>query len=157
MFRTRTTKSADPKVDLLKVVPELAKLSYRDLAALALHFDDLDIAAGQSLIREGQAGRELFLIVDGQAVVSLRDEVLATVGAGEFVGEMTLFERLPRSATVTALTPMRVLVAGMRSFDALRSHPMVLRRLVITLAGRLRTLQGSPSSWSDVGFAHVRT
>ena len=58
---------------------------------------------------------------------------------------------------MTALTPMRVLVAGMRSFDALRSHPEVIRRLIITLAGRLRALQGSPAGWLEESLAHTRT
>src|SRR5437763_728894 len=152
MFLSRTAKAVDPKVSLLQAVPGLSALHQRELADLARHFDDLDIDAGHQLIREGEPGRELFLIVDGQAVVSLRDQVLATVGPGEFVGEMTLFERLPRSASVTALTPMRVLIAGAPAFDALRTHPAVLRRIATTLAQRLRASQGSPDQWPENAF-----
>ena len=153
----RHTRSGriDPKVRRLRVVPALSALPDRALATLAPHFDDAIIEPGEPLVREGDTGRELFLIVEGEAVVSLRDHVLATVGAGEFVGEMTLFDRVPRSATVTALTPMRVLVAGARSFDTLRTHPAVLRHVATTLARRLRAAQGSPERW-PVDASNVR-
>ena len=138
---------ADPKVGILRSVPTLSGLANRELASLASHFDDVQVDAGERLIREGEPGREIFLVVEGEAVVSLRDDALATVGPGEFVGEMTVFERVPRSATVTALTPMRVLVAGVRSFDVLRCHPALLRHLATTVARRLRAAQGSPGDW----------
>ena len=60
---------------------------------------------GDLLIREGRPGRELFLVVEGEAVVSLRDRPLATVGPGELVGEMALFGRAPTSASVYAFAP----------------------------------------------------
>jgi len=151
-MRLSRAAKIDPKVSLLQSVPGLSGLPERDLLSLAVLFDEAWLAAGDVLGREGEPGRELFLVVEGQAVVSLRGDALATVGAGEFVGEMTLFERAPRSATVTALTPLHVLVAGAGSFGALLAHPAVLRRLATTLARRLRAAQGSPDSWS-AGYA----
>src|SRR5437764_13004829 len=147
MFVPRIAKTVDPKVGILRSVPTLSGLANRDLARLASHFDDVCVDAGERLIREGEPGREIFLVVDGEAVVSLRDDALATVGPGEFVGEMTLFDRVPRSATVTALTPVRVLVAGAGSFGTLLANPAVLRRLGATLARRLREAQGCPGLW----------
>ena len=81
--------------------------------------------------------------------MSLREEALATIGAGELVGEMSLLEPAPSSATVTALTPVRALVAGARSFGALLGHPEVMRLLALTLARRLRASQGSPARWQQ--------
>jgi CRP-like cAMP-binding protein len=134
----RTAKTDDPKVAFLQSVPGLSGVRHRDLASLALLFDELRLNAGDLLIREGRPGRELFLIVEGEALVSLRDHALATVGPGELLGEMALFGRAPTSATVSALTPLHVLVAGPESFSALLSHPAMLRRLATTLAHRLR-------------------
>jgi len=148
MRLTRAVKN-DPKVALLQGIPGLSGLPPAELTSLASLFDEACLDAGAVLAHEGEPGRELFLIVEGEAVVSLRGDALATVGAGEFVGEMTLFERVPRSATVTALTPVRVLVAGAGSFGTLLAHPVVLRRLATTLAQRLRAAQGSPDSWSE--------
>jgi len=133
----------DPKVAFLRSVPGLSGVRDRDLVSLASLFDEARLEAGTPFIREGEPGRELFLIVEGEAVVSLRDHALAKVGPGEFVGEVTVFERAPRSATVTALTPIRALVAGPGSFGALLTHPVVLRHLATTLARRLTAFEKS--------------
>ena len=138
----------DPKLAVLRDVPGLSGLPPRELLSLASLFDEARLDEGDVLTREGETGRELFLIADGEVVVSLRGDDVATVGAGEFVGEMALFDRAPRSATVTALTPLHVLVAGAGSFGTLLAHPAVVRRLAMTLAGRLRAAQGSPEHWS---------
>ena len=149
MLVSRALKSVDPKVAFLRSLPGLAGIRDRDLVALASLFDEARVDAGRVLIREGASGREMFLVVEGQAAVTLRGDFIATVGPGEFVGEMAVFERAPRSATVTALTPMRLLVAGSQSFGTLLAHPAMLRRLATTLARRLRVVQGSPEEWSE--------
>src|SRR5438067_8684949 len=141
MLMTRATK-ADPKIAVLRDLFGFAGPRDRELLALASLFDEVRLEPGEPLIREGEPGREVFLIVDGEAAVSLQDQPLGTVGPGEFVGEMTLFERAPRSATVTALTPVRTLVAGAQSFATLLNDAGVLRRLATTLARRLRATQG---------------
>jgi CRP/FNR family transcriptional regulator, cyclic AMP receptor protein len=146
MLTTRATKT-DPKIAVLRELFGFAGPGDRELLALAALFDEVRVEPGECLIREGEPGREVFLIVDGQAAVSLHDKPLGTVGPGEFVGEMTLFERAPRSATVTALTPVRTLVAGAQSFGTLLNDAAVLRRLAATLARRLRASQGSPTDW----------
>jgi CRP-like cAMP-binding protein len=146
MLMSRGTKT-DPKVAILRDCFGLSGSHERDLHALATLFDEVDLEPGERLIREGQPGHELFLIVDGQVAVSLHDQPLGTAGPGEFVGEMTLFERAPRSATVTALTPVHTLVAGTQSVATLLNDAAVLRRLATTLARRLRASQGSPAAY----------
>ena len=140
MLTTRGPKT-DPKLAALRDAFGFAG------APLATLFDEVLLAPGERIVGEGEPGRELFLILDGEAAVTVHDQAVATVGPGEFVGEMTLFERAPRSATVTALTPMRTLVAGAQSFAALLNDAAVLRRLAATLARRLRTSQGSPTAY----------
>src|SRR5436853_1764763 len=147
MALSRAAKTVDPKVPFLRSLPSFSGVRDRDLASLASLFDEVRLEAGEPLIREGEPGHELFLMVEGLALVSLREEALATVGAGEFVGEMALLERAPCSATVTALTPVRALVAGAQSFGSLLAHPEVMRSLTIGLVRRLRASQRSPGGW----------
>lgn len=144
MLTTRTTRT-DPKLAALGAAFGSAGAPMRDLQAVATLFDEAWIAPGERIITEGDPGRELFLILDGEAAVTVHDRPIATVGPGEFVGEMALFERAPRSATVTALTPMRTLVAGAQAFATLLNDAAVLRRMAATLARRLRASQGSPN------------
>ena len=75
------------------------------------------------------------------------DQPLGTLGPGEFVGEMSLFDAAPRSATVTALTRVEALVAGTQGFATLLNDAAVLRRLAASLARRLRASQGSPAAY----------
>jgi CRP-like cAMP-binding protein len=147
MALTRAGRLADPKVALLRSVPGLGGIRGRDLASLASLFDEVRFDAGELVVREGEPGRELFILVEGKAAVSVGDHALALLGPGEFVGEMTLLERAPRSATVRALTPVRALVAGTSAFGALLAHPDVIRGMAAALARRLRASQGSPWCW----------
>ena len=149
MALSRPAKTLDPKVTFLRALTGFSGLRDRDLVSLASLFDEVRTEAGERLIREGEPGHELFLLADGLALVSLREEALATVGAGELVGEMSLLDPAPSSATVTALTPVRALVAGARSFGALLGRPEVMRLLALTLTRRLRASQGSPAPWQQ--------
>jgi CRP-like cAMP-binding protein len=151
MTITRFAKHVDDKAARLRSALGLSGASDRELLELSSLFDEVDVGPGEVLMREGAPGRELFLIVDGEVAVSLDEQALATIGAGEFVGEMTLFERAPRSATVTTLTRVRAFVAGAPSFATLLNNPVVLRKLGSSLAGRLRAMQGSPNEWRVAG------
>src|SRR3954451_23479386 len=128
MSITRSAKFVDPKAALIRSTLGLNGSSNQELLQLSALFDEVELPAGDVLMREGEPGREVFLIVNGEVGVSVGEHVIGTVGAGEFVGEMVLFERAPRSATVTALTPLRTLVAGGQSLATLLNDPVVLRR-----------------------------
>jgi CRP-like cAMP-binding protein len=147
MFETGRTavKRQDPKTALLRRVPGLAGYADRQLAQLAPLVDEADMPTGSILIQEGKPGRECFLVVDGEADVTLRGQYLERVGPGDFVGEMALLDASPRSATVTAVTPMRVLVMDPGNFASLISQPAVSRRIASDLAGRLRRAEGAPT------------
>lgn len=144
-------KQLDPRVEILRRVPGLAGYRDRYLARVATMMDELDYEAGETLTREGMPAGQAFLIVDGEASVTLRGEELATVGPGEFVGEMALLDHSPRSATVTAVTHMRVLVMDPGSFWSLLGDAPVARRVAIDLARRLRELQCSPGYGTAAG------
>ena len=95
-------------------------------------------------MREGGLGTEVMIIADGQATVSRKtdtgDAVVATVGRGDVVGEMSLLDRGRRSATVTAVTPMSVYVANAAEFAGLlEALPAVAERIARTATERRDT------------------
>jgi CRP/FNR family cyclic AMP-dependent transcriptional regulator len=135
----------DPKIEMLRRVPALAAYSDAQLGDLAALVDELSIESGHVLTREGRAGREAFLIVEGEATVTIAGELVAKVGSGQFVGEMSLLEHQPCTATVTAVTPMRVLVMDPRSFGTMLSDASMATRMARSLATRLRE-QESPAT-----------
>ncbi len=79
----------------------------------------VDGAAGTVWTTEGKPGLEAFVVVDGEASVSVDGREVAVLGPGAVFGEMAVLDRMPRTATVTALTPMRVLVMGTSEFRSL--------------------------------------
>jgi CRP-like cAMP-binding protein len=107
---------------------------FADLPAAELrHVDaltcEVNVPAGTVLIRQGQFGREAFVVSSGVADVSVDGWTVARVGPGEPLGEQALLEGSRRSATVTALTPMSVLVMDPRQFADLASNPRVAQHL----------------------------
>jgi CRP-like cAMP-binding protein len=97
------------------------------------------LPAGHVLIREGTIGREFIVIAEGDAAVRVDElvEPIAVVGSGGFVGEMALLNHEPRSATVTAITPVSILVSNPREFGGLlRAAPSINEK--ITSAARAR-------------------
>jgi CRP/FNR family transcriptional regulator, cyclic AMP receptor protein len=102
--------SQDTKVNALKRAPLFQDLSRKELGHLARVSEDLEIPTGTALCKEGEIGREFFVIVEGKVEVTRGGKRVAMRGGGEFVGEIALLEQTPRTATVTAKTPLRVFV-----------------------------------------------
>lgn len=126
------------KLALLKRVPLFASLSSRDLEAVAMIADELDFREGKELTKEGSAGREFFVIVEGSAEVTRGQKKLRTLSDGDFFGEISLITRMPRTATVTTLSPVRALVVTDRSFRSLlRDQPEIQRKVLEVLGQRL--------------------
>lgn len=116
----------------------------RNVPGMDAEFDESSVTEGSVLMVEGKPGREAFFVLEGQADVSIRGDVVATVGPGEFLGEMALLSHAPRSATVTARTSMRMLVIDPVAFGALLGRPAVARLIAESLAVRLRRAEGAP-------------
>jgi CRP/FNR family cyclic AMP-dependent transcriptional regulator len=126
------------KIDLLKRVPLFAGCSKAELRELAAVADELDLREGRTLVREGQRGREFFVLVDGSVRVSRKGRKLAELGPGDFFGEIALLTDTPRTATVTATSDLRVLVVTDRSFRRLvASMPSIALKVLSTLGQRL--------------------
>ncbi len=129
---------ANAKLDLIKRIPLFEHCSKKDLQHIAGIADELDLRAGKVLIREGERGREFFVLVSGEAEVRRKGRKIATVGPGDFVGEMALLSKAPRNATVTALTPVDVLVITDRAFvDLIDKTPDLWHKVARALAERL--------------------
>jgi CRP-like cAMP-binding protein len=108
--------------DQLKNVPFFSSLSKKELAAVAQQTDELDVKEGKKLAEEGDFGHEFFVIESGTAEVTRSGERIAELGPGDFFGEMALLDADRRNATVTATSPMTVIVMTRQSFRALDSH-----------------------------------
>src|SRR4029453_5544897 len=126
------------KVDLIARVPLFAGLSKRDLRQVASIADEIDLPAAKVLIREGERGREFFVLLEGEAEATRKGKELATRGAGEFFGEIALVSNLPRTATVKTRTPVRALVIRDVDFRALlRRTPAIAVKVLQAVADRL--------------------
>jgi CRP/FNR family cyclic AMP-dependent transcriptional regulator len=127
------------KMDLLRNVPLFRSLSKRQLNAVARYTDAHRARQGAVLTKKGQHGLEAFVIVDGRARVEVGGRKIAELGPGDFVGELSLIDGKPRTATVIAQTPMTLLVVRRRDFRSLRDTvPGLQEKLVLTLCERLR-------------------
>ncbi|HEX9712250.1 MAG TPA: cyclic nucleotide-binding domain-containing protein [Actinomycetota bacterium] len=135
-------RGKDGKIRLLRGVGLLSACTDKELVKIARLMTEQRADAGEVLVREGRPGREFFLIAEGSVKVSSGGRRRATLGAGEFFGEMSLIDAGPRTATVTAETPMDLYVLDAREFATLlEESPTVMRKILRALAGRLRAAE----------------
>jgi CRP/FNR family transcriptional regulator, cyclic AMP receptor protein len=128
-------------LDHLARVPLFATCSTKDLQKIAKASDEIAVKAGTTLTDQGQQGREAFIVVDGSATVKRNGRKITSVGPGAVIGELSLLDRGPRTATVTADTDMTVLVIDQRNFAGVIDQvPALAHKLLATLAGRIRDL-----------------
>ena len=129
------------KVELIKRVPLFAGCSKRELEEIAGIADEIGFDAGKELTREGAAGREFLVLVEGAAEVRRKGRRINTLGAGDFLGEIALITGTPRTATVTTTAPSRTLVVTARDFRTLlRRMPSLQMKVLEALASRLPDL-----------------
>jgi CRP-like cAMP-binding protein len=129
----------DAFIDHLASVPLFAACSRKDLQLVAKRAEDVKVEAGKQLVTEGDAGTEFFVIIDGKATVTRHGQKVAELGPGQFFGDLALLDRAPRNATITADTPMELVVLGQREFAGLIDDvPEFAHKLLAGLARRLR-------------------
>ncbi len=144
--------SHDTKVDSLRRSPLFADLSKDELEQLAKRTEDLEVPEGKILCREGETAQEFFVIIDGEVEVTKGGSRLRTLGDGDFFGEIGLFEDVPRTATVTAVTPLRFFVLTRQSFwGMVDSMPQVERKILRALARRLTEQDPTVATAADSG------
>jgi CRP-like cAMP-binding protein len=134
--------AADRKVDALRSVGLFADCSTRELQVIARICTRDQVDKGTVLTKQGDAGRECFVIADGSAAVEIDGRNLATIGPGDCVGEMAVLDGGPRTATVTAQSPMTFYVLTAAEFRTLLdASPSILRKVMMSLARRLRNAE----------------
>ena len=130
--------------DQLAAVPLFEGLPRKQLRRISSLMTRIDRPTGQVLITEGQAGCEFFIVLEGEVEVRQGDRVIATRRAGEYVGEIALLDRRPRTATVVATTPVSVEVLSQREFVSLLAQaPELSEHILATMAQRLADLETS--------------
>ena len=129
----------DTKVDALAAIPLFGGLSRHELDELSRLSEDLEVAEGKVLTRQGDIGREFFVIVEGEVAVERDSSERRRLGPGEFFGEIALLsDSYRRTATVTALTPLRFFVLTRQAFLGLvAKQPNIEDKVVEALEERL--------------------
>ena len=128
----------DAKIDALKEVPLFSRCSKKELGEIARIADEIDLPEGKVLTREGGRGREFFVLLDGSADVRRNNRKIKSLGTGDFLGEISLVTKAPRTATVTTSSPVRALVVSEQNFRRLlEKSPQVQVKVLEALAERL--------------------
>lgn len=128
-------------LESLRNVSLFSSCSNKDLEKIAKAADEITLPAGKLIVDQGQTGREAFIIVKGSATVKRNGKKVASLGPGAVVGELSLLDHGPRTASVTADTECQVLVISQRQFMAvIDAIPALSHKLLSTLAGRIREL-----------------
>jgi CRP-like cAMP-binding protein len=126
------------KVALLKRIPLFAECSKAELVEVAISADEREAPRGDRLTEEGRRGREFFVLVEGTVAVRRGGRKLADFGPGDWFGEMAILRYKPRSATVTATSPVRVLVINDRDFRrVVETTPRIALKVLRSVAQRL--------------------
>jgi CRP/FNR family cyclic AMP-dependent transcriptional regulator len=121
----------DAKTELISRVPLFEHCSKGELQEIASIADEIDIAEGKELTTEGSPGREFFVIIEGTASVAQDGDQINDLGPGDFFGEVALVKDTPRTATVTATSPVRALVVTRQNFKRLIERQPDIERTVL--------------------------
>ena len=126
-------------VDTLRRFNLFADLDRAQLEAIADPDSERSFAAGERILRRGMSGSGFYVILDGEATVTLSGEELNRLRQGDFFGEISTLLDEPLTADITAETPVRVLeIPGPRLEAFLLSYPKVMLRMLVTEARRLQ-------------------
>jgi CRP-like cAMP-binding protein len=132
----------DEKLDLLHRIPLFAGLGKREVERLGMLAEEVFVPGGKVLMRQGDHGDDMMIIVAGKVAVERDGERVNTLGPGDWFGEIALIGSGPRTATVTADGPAQLLVINHRDFHSvMEEFPEVAAQVLTTLAHRIRRLE----------------
>jgi len=139
--------AAPDAASMLGTVPFFSNLDVKKRKSLVSQGKEMTFKAGDAVVREGSLGVGFYLILDGKAEVRKGERVLATLGRGQFFGEMSLIDELPRSADVIALSPTKCWALTSWAFAGLvKTNPEIALQMLKEMVKRLRAAQSSPTS-----------
>lgn len=131
--------SKSAQLDHLKKVPLFAGCSKKELQHVAKAGDEITMTAGTMVVDQGQLGREAFVILDGTVSVKRGGRKITTLGPGAVVGELSLLDHGPRTATAICDTDCTLFVLDQRHFHGvLHDNPEIAIKLLGALAGHIR-------------------
>lgn len=141
-------EAATPLEEIICSVPLFAGLTASQVTQLCRSSRRVAAKAGELVIEEGAPGEALFIILSGELEISKRDDghdlVLASRRTGEFLGEMSLIERSPRTATARATRDSELLEIDAAAFqEVIEANPGIGTTILRTMAGRLRSTEAS--------------
>lgn len=131
-------RPTDPKIQWLADQPWWSDLSHEDLSNLAANADRIEVPAGQQLMRQGQLGMEAAVIVSGELDVTRDGELVARLGPGDVVGELSLIDGAPRNADVRTVADAELLVFSRTDFQQVQHLVAGVRRRVSAAAAAHR-------------------
>lgn len=136
----------DTKVEALARAPIFDELSKKELTQLARVTDDVEVAEGTVLCKEGSRGSEFFVIMDGDVEITRAGRRKGRGGSGDFFGEIALIADVPRTATVRTTSPVRLFVLTAPAFwGMIETYPTIERKVLRTLAKRVVANSTDPS------------
>ena len=126
----------------LSGIPLFEGFSRRHLVSLAAQADEVAFGPGEHVVEEGLLGETLFVVLEGQAKVLRGGRVVGRILPGDFVGELSAIDGGPRTATVTAETPVVAVRLFRRTLvDLLRREPVLAVKLLQGIARRIREIE----------------
>jgi CRP/FNR family transcriptional regulator, cyclic AMP receptor protein len=131
----------DRRTELLAACPLFRGVGAENLAALAEKATEVEFAPRQAIVRQGEIGTGFFVVVEGRVKVVRDAQTLATLGPGEFFGELSVLDGGPRIAQVVAEEPTRCLALASWDFEkVLLDQPALALAILRGLATRLRAV-----------------
>jgi CRP-like cAMP-binding protein len=132
-------KRKSEKIELLAQVPLFANLSQKDLGMIARSADETTVPAGETLGRQGEAGQEAFVVIEGSLNIKRNGRKVSMLGPGAVAGEMSLIDGAPRSADIVAHSDCAVLVMHRKDFTGLLdSSNNFQQKILLAVTQRLR-------------------
>jgi len=133
------TDGRKEREELLEKVSMFSALNKKELAKLASVTEERRVPSGTVLTKEGEGGDEFYVVAEGMAEASIGGRKVGSIPAGSFFGEMSLLDQGPRTATVTAELPTRLVVLTAKDFGrVLEEVPAISLKIMRGLASRIR-------------------
>ena len=130
---------SDAKTEALSKVPLFARCSQKELEFLVTRTDEVNVPAGRTLITQGTAADSFYLLLAGEAPVRVDGRDRPALQPGRFLGEISLLDRGPATATVVTSGPSKLMVMSHAQFrDAIRANNQLLSQVMAEMAERLR-------------------